>query len=103
MTEDRRTQSVPQRGRSGSVATSDAVRDEAIGLSQSVADASGHVAQAATDQAKQVADQTRQQAVSLLQQGRQQLLDQAVFQQQKVALRLTTVADELRELDIDDD
>lgn len=98
MTEDRRTQSVPQRGRSGSVATSDAVRDEAVGLSQSVADAGGHVAQAATDQAKQVADQTRQQAASLLQQGRQQLLDQAVFQQQKVALRLTTVADELREL-----
>lgn len=98
MTEERRTQSVTPRGRPGSVATSDAVRDEAAGVSRSVADAGGRVTQTAVDQAKEVADQTRQQAESLLQQGRQQLLDQAVFQQQKVALRLTTVADELREL-----
>ena len=98
VTEERRSQSVTQRGRSGSVAASDVVRDEAAGVSQSVRDAGGHVAQTAVDQAKEVAGQTRQQAESLLQQGRQQLHDQAVFQQQKVALRLTTVADELREL-----
>lgn len=98
MTEEQRTQSATQRGRSGSVATGDAVRNEAAGVSQSVRDAGDHVAQAALDQAKEVAGQTRQQAESLLQQGRQQLHDQAVFQQQKVALRLTTVADELREL-----
>ena len=98
MTEAQRTQSATQRGRAGSVATGDAVRNEAAGISQSVRDAGDHVAQAAVDQAKEVAGQTRQQAESLLQQGRQQLHDQAVFQQQKVALRLTTVADELREL-----
>lgn len=98
MTEEQRTQSATQRRRSGSVATGDAVRNEAAGVSQSVRDAGDHVAQAAVDQAKEVAGQTRQQAESLLQQGRQQLHDQAVFQQQKVALRLTTVADELREL-----
>ncbi|HEX6404202.1 MAG TPA: hypothetical protein VF003_13740 [Pseudonocardiaceae bacterium] len=98
MTEEQRTQSATQRGRSGSVATGDAVRNEAAGVSQSVRDAGDHVAQAALDQAKEVAGQTRQQTESLLQQGRQQLHDQAVFQQQKVALRLTTVADELREL-----
>jgi len=98
VTEELRTQSGTSRGRSGSVTTSDVVRDEAAGVSQSVADAGGRVAQAAADQARQVAGQTRQQAESLLQQGRQQLHEQAVFQQQKVALRLTTVADELREL-----
>jgi hypothetical protein len=98
VTEERRSQSMTERGRSGSVAASDVVRDEAAGVSQSVRDAGGNVAQTAVDQAKEVAGQTRQQAESLLQQGRQQLHDQAVFQQQKVALRLTTVADELREL-----
>lgn len=98
MTEERRNQPVTPRGRSGSVAASDVVRDEAAGVGQSVRDAGGQVAQTAVNQAKEVAGQTRQQAESLLQQGRQQLHDQAVFQQQKVALRLTTVADELREL-----
>ncbi|HKS51590.1 MAG TPA: hypothetical protein VJS67_06940 [Pseudonocardiaceae bacterium] len=67
-------------------------------MGQTVADAGSHLAQTAADQAKDIAAQTRQQAESLLQQGRQQLHDQTVFQQQKVALRLTTVADELREL-----
>jgi hypothetical protein len=98
VTEELPTRSVTQRERSGSVATSGVVRDEAAGVSQSVRDAGDHVAQAAVDQAKEVAGQTRQHAESLLQQGRQQLHDQAMFQQQKVALRLTTVADELREL-----
>ncbi|HYZ38476.1 MAG TPA: hypothetical protein VE673_17470 [Pseudonocardiaceae bacterium] len=98
MTEDVRTPSMAQRRRSASVATSDVVRDEAVGVGQSVADAGGRLAQTAADQAKDMAVQTRQQAESLLQQGRQQLHDQAKFQQQKVALRLTTVADELREL-----
>jgi hypothetical protein len=98
VTEDVRTQSDAQRRRSGSVATSDVVRDEAVGVGQTVADAGSHLAQTAADQAKDIAAQTRQQAKSLLQHGRQQLHDQTVFQQQKVALRLTTVADELREL-----
>jgi hypothetical protein len=98
VTEEQRTQFATRRGRSGSVATGDAVCNEAAGVSQSVRDTGDHVAQAAVDQAKEVAGQTRQQAESLLQQGCQQLHDQAVFQQQKVALRLTTVADELREL-----
>jgi ElaB/YqjD/DUF883 family membrane-anchored ribosome-binding protein len=98
VTEELRTEPMSQRGRSGSVATSDVVCDEAAGVRRSVRDAGEHVTQTAVDQAKEVAAQTRQQAESLLQQGRQQLHDQAVFQQQKVALRLTTVADELREL-----
>lgn len=98
MTERIPTQSRGQGRRSGSVATTDVMREEAAGVGQSVAGAGSHVGQAAADQAKDVAGQTRQQAEGLLEQGRRQLRDQAVFQQQKAALRLTTVADELREL-----
>lgn len=95
MTQKFRTQSVRQ-GRS--VSSTDVVRDEAAGVGQSVKDAGGHVGQTATDQVMEVAAETKQQARSLLEQGRQQLHEQAAFRQEQLALRLTTVADELREL-----
>jgi len=93
-----RTQPMTPDSGSGSVSTTDVVRDEATGVGQSVKDAGGHVTQTAADQMKEVAAETRQQARDLVHEGRQQLREQAVSGQQRAARGLTTVADELREM-----
>jgi hypothetical protein len=82
----------------GSMSMADRVADEVAGVGQSVKHVGDRVAQTAADQARQVVAETTHQARGLLEQGRQQLREQVAFQQEKVALRLVTVADELREM-----
>jgi hypothetical protein len=76
----------------------DVVADEAAGVGRSARQAGQRVAHTAASEAKQVVAETRYQARGLLEQGRQQVRDQVGFQQERVALRLATVADELREM-----
>jgi hypothetical protein len=76
----------------------DVVAEEAAQVGQSVKQAGDRVAHSAAGQAKQVVAETTHQARGLLEQGRQQVHDQVTFQQERVALRLATVADELREM-----
>lgn len=88
---------VPEAG-PGSMSMADLVADEAAQVGQSAKQAGDRVAHTAAGQARQVAAETADQARGLLEQGRQQLREQVAFQQEKVALRLATVADELREM-----
>jgi hypothetical protein len=76
----------------------DVVADEAALVGRSAKQAGERVAQTAASGAKQVVAETTHQARGLLEQGRQQVRDQVAFQQERVALRLATVADELREM-----
>jgi hypothetical protein len=82
----------------GSMSMADLVADEAARVGQSAKQAGDRVAHTAAGQARQVVAETTHQARGLLEQGRQQLRDQVAFRQEKVALRLATVADELREM-----
>ncbi len=98
MTQKIRTQSMAPDSGSGPVSTTGVMRDEADGISRWVKDAGGHVAQTAADQVKEVTAETRQQGRNLKEEGRQQLHEQVVSEQQRAARRLTTIADELREI-----
>jgi hypothetical protein len=82
----------------GSMSVADVVADEAAGVGQSAKQAGERVAHTAASEAKQVVAETTHQARGLLEHGRQQVRDQVAFQQERVALRLATVADELREM-----
>jgi hypothetical protein len=93
-----RSQSMLPENDPGSMSVADLVADEAARVVQSAKKAGDRVAHTAAGQAGEVAAETTHQARDLLEQGRQQLREQAAFQQEKVALRLTTVADELREM-----
>ncbi|MCA1835939.1 MAG: hypothetical protein LC721_06310, partial [Actinobacteria bacterium] len=93
-----RSQSMLPETEPGSMSVADLVADEAARVGQSAKDAGDRVARTAAGQAREVAAETTHQAWDLLEQGRQQLREQAAFQQEKVALRLATVADELREM-----
>jgi hypothetical protein len=93
-----RSQSTMPETDPSSMPPADLIADEAARVGQSVKDAGDHVAHTAAGQAREVVGETAHQARGLLEQGRQQLREQAAFQQEKVALRLATVADELREM-----
>jgi hypothetical protein len=82
----------------GSMSMTDLVADEAAQVGQSAKQAGDRVVHTAAGEARQVVAETTHQARGLLEQGRQQLRDQVAFQQERVALRLATVADELREM-----
>src|SRR3712207_3797761 len=84
----------------GSPSTSDVAKDEARNVGQTAAQAGSQVASTAADQAKEVAYETQRQAQDLLHQGRQQLRQQTVAQQQKAATGLSSLAQELRGLEI---
>ena len=81
---------------SGGPSTTDVAKDEARNVGQSAAQAGSQVASTATDQAKNVVQETQRQAQDLLEQGRTQLREQAGTQQQKAALGLTSLAQQLR-------
>lgn len=93
-----RSQSTMPQNDPGSGSTADVVGDEAAHAGQSAEDAGDRIAQTAAAQARELAAETTQQARELLEQGRQQLREQVALQQEKVASRLVTVADELREM-----
>lgn len=98
MARESRSQSMMPETEPGSMSMADLVADEAARVGQSAKDAGDRVARTAAGQARQVTAETTHQARDLLEQGRQQLREQAAFQQEKVALRLTTIANELREM-----
>jgi hypothetical protein len=81
-----------------SMSMTDLVADEAAQVGQAARQAGDRVVHSAAGEARQVVSETTHQARGLLEQGRQQLRDQVAFQQERVALRLATVADELREM-----
>jgi hypothetical protein len=93
-----RSQSIMSETDPGSMSMADVVADNVAHVGQSVKEAGDRVAHTTADQAREVAAETTHQVRGLLEQGRQQLHEQAAFQQEKVALRLATVADELREM-----
>lgn len=93
-----RSRSVMPEAGSGSMSMGDVVADEAAGVGQSAKQAGQRVADTAASGAMQVVAETTHQARGLWEQGRQQVRDQVAFQQERVALRLATVADELREM-----
>lgn len=93
-----RSQSTMPQNDPGSGSTADVVGDEAAHVGQSAEDAGDRIAHTAAAQVREVAAETTQQARELLEQGRQQLREQVGLQQEKVASRLVTVADELREM-----
>jgi hypothetical protein len=89
----------PRRGESaaGRSAT-DVARDEAAEVGQHARQAGGQVAQTATDQTRQVAAETGRQVRDLLEEAQGQARDQASAQQQKAAVQLHSVADELGQM-----
>ena len=98
MAQQFRSQSMTPETDPGSMSLADHVTDEVAGVGQSAKHVGDRVAHTAADQAREVAAETTHQARGLLEQSRQQLREQVAFQQEKVALRLVTVADELREM-----
>ena len=76
----------------------DVARDEAADVGQHARQAGGEVAQTATDQARQVAAETGRQVRDLLGEAQGQARDQASAQQQKAAVQLHSVADELGQM-----
>jgi hypothetical protein len=76
----------------------DVARDEAADVGQHARQAGGQVAQTATDQARQVAAETGRQVRDLLGEAQGQARDQASAQQQKAAVQLHSVADELGQM-----
>ena len=89
----------PRNGESAAgPSVTDVARDEAADVGQHARQAGGQVAETATDQARQVAAETGRQVRDLLEEAQGQARDQASAQQQKAAVQLHSVADELGQL-----
>jgi hypothetical protein len=76
----------------------DVARDEAADVGQHARQAGGQVAQTATNQARQVAAESGRQVRDLLGEAQGQARDQASAQQQKAAVQLHSVANELSQM-----
>jgi hypothetical protein len=76
----------------------DVALDEVADVGQHARQAGGHVAQTATDQARQVVAESGRQVRDLLGEAQGQARDQASAQQQKAAVQLHSVADELGQM-----
>jgi vacuolar-type H+-ATPase subunit H len=76
----------------------DLAASEAVHVGQSAKQAGDRVVQTAVGQARELAAEATDQARGLLEECRQQLREQVASQQEKVALRLANVADDVREM-----
>ncbi len=86
-------------GTSGSGAsTTDVAKDQATSVALDAKDAAKDVAGTAKEQVGQVADEAKKQAKDFVGQARSELTDQASTQQQRVAVGLHSVSDQLHAL-----